>query len=156
MKKLELKHLACYLPYGLKIKNGITTYTMVCDAKQYDADGFLSLEFVEGIASKPILRPLSDLTKEIKVDGEKFYPFEKIINAPLDYEKAYRVLGKRRFEILFDNDGEAYLEKLSTDPKGWPYYYLTYLFKWHFDVFDLIDAGLAIDINTLEDEKAKS
>ena len=24
------------------------------------------------------------------------------------------------------------------------------LFEWHFDVFGLIDAGLAIDINTLE------
>jgi hypothetical protein len=25
------------------------------------------------------------------------------------------------------------------------------LFEWHFDVFGLIDAGLAIDINTLDD-----
>ena len=33
--------------------------------------------------------------------------------------------------------------------KNTPYWIMEKLFKWHFDVFNLLEKGLAIDINTL-------
>ncbi len=82
--------------------------------------------------AKLILRPLSDLTKEIEVGGERFVPAGKMIthgfHNPFWYE-----LEKFDYRHLYAMD----LEKL---------------FEWHFDVFGLIEAGLAIDINTLKQE----
>lgn len=71
--------------------------------------------------SKLILRPLSDLTKEIEVNGEKFVPRSKFFGNPLDY-----IITKNSYEVVQQ------------------------LISWHFDIFGLIDAGLAIDINTLK------
>ena len=80
---------------------------------------------------KPILRPLSDLTKEIEVDGEKFVPAIELnwSNITTDIlSKSINLTNK--FNNLFAFDYKKLLE-------------------WHFDVFGLIEKGLAIDINTL-------
>jgi hypothetical protein len=71
--KLELKHLAAYLPYKVKfLWKGIYSVN------------FLSVRVIKRLEDKgddfhykdikPILRPLSDLTKEIEHNGEKFVP----------------------------------------------------------------------------------
>ena len=83
----------------------------------------------------PILRPLSDLTKKIEIDGETFRPFHKLDH---DFELQNNtylclILHGARIINLFDH----------------PYEIMQKLFEWHFDVFGLIDKGLAIDINTL-------
>jgi len=82
--KLELKHLAGYLPYGLKVifesKGGrileVTGLRMAGVSEQTSKliyfnsiSETLNIEYF-----KPILRPLSDLTKKIEVNGEKFVP----------------------------------------------------------------------------------
>ena len=66
--KLELKHLAGYLPYGLKYKD---------IPKGFDGIRELDIKTFDWCLEngKPILRPLSDLTKEIEVNGEKFVPY---------------------------------------------------------------------------------
>lgn len=71
--KLELKHLAPYLPYGLKL--------VYLDGSIRDLI-YLDLQSLSriGIYCKPILRPLSDLTKEIEVNGEKFVPIIELQN----------------------------------------------------------------------------
>lgn len=101
--KLTIEHLSAYLPWGLElliekdivieptmffdeldtIESGIvnlaginhgTSYLDNCVLyKREEADGYVQLENV-----KPILRPLSDLTKEIEVNGENFVPIEFI------------------------------------------------------------------------------
>lgn len=92
---------------------------------------YLKLVFLNEI--KPILRPLSDLTKEIEVNGEKFVPLD--------------ILDKRNniglIEILEDSDLINTL----------PYFCIEFLNKWHFDVHNLIHRGLAIDINTLNNDR---
>ncbi len=153
--KLELKHLAPYLPYGLKAqapKNGkiILLKGMYGNTLDFldEEDGHYtySLDY-----AKIILRPLSDLTKEIEHNGEKFVPVESI-----DYGPCV-VLGRFELETeggtinLFDDDGKQ-IAQLGKDfiPFN-DYNIITHLLEWHFDVFGLIEAGLAIDINTLKE-----
>jgi len=119
MKDIKLKHIVGYLPYGLKMlsKNDFVT-PLIRDLR---VDGFQFM--IE--TRKPILRPLSDLTKEIEIDGKKFTP----INF-LHWNNECR-------EIFF-----IYPETTS-------YSDVQQLYEWHFDVHGLIKADLAIDINTL-------
>jgi hypothetical protein len=136
--KLELKHLAPYLPYELKILNGkeydivngIDNKTVISLFRGH-LKNFTTIENV-----KPILRPLSDLTKEIEFDNEKFTPSKD----------KYWGMNSFQYHInKFENweSPSAYLNSCA------PYGLLLVLIKWNFDVFGLIDAGLAIDINTL-------
>lgn len=133
--KLELKHLAPYLPYRLKIqhikeksraarKEKLSPFTKTLEP--LDLTPFFYGE--DDFKYKPILRPLSDLTKEeynfIWENETDFDIVESWVNSSFDLES-----------------------KL-----GWKFSYHLWseLFKNHFDVFGLIDKGLAIDINTLE------
>lgn len=132
-----------------------------------------SCGFAESLSNITIvLRPLSDITKEIEHNGEKFVPIIEIakLYASTDnieaikgavtnfhYFKCY--YGKSDYQILIVND----------NLRGWFSYYFNddepncginivnewevrdKLFEWHFDVFGLIKVGLAIDINTLSE-----
>ena len=70
--KLELKHLAGYLPYGVKIKTNNVVREMVCDRQINDEEAFKIkvpiFNVITGIGHKLILRPLSDLTKDENFD----------------------------------------------------------------------------------------
>ena len=123
MKKLELKHLVPYLqhhligisPSGNKFYLATSSNMLGKGIENRNIDTFLNDEF------KPILRPLSDLTKEIEVNGEKFVPIDRLEDF-IDFE-----LGYERVD----------------------YWKIQKMFEWHFDVFGLIKKGLAIDFNTL-------
>ena len=67
---LELKHLASYLEHGLKVKNHVNNITELTVG---NLGHYLELQV------KPILRPLSDLTKGIEHNGEKFVPLISIV-----------------------------------------------------------------------------
>jgi len=132
--KLELKHLAPYLPYGLKFTgdSGIETELCMIDFNKNQVKAIIQGSDAESISlesNKPILHPLSDLAKEIKYNGEKLVPCNKII-----------------FNPYYDNT-----DVRETILKGYESYKnITQLLKWHFDVFGLIQEGLAVDINTLK------
>ncbi len=131
--KIELKHLATYLPYSLKVQHesGLTML-MTCERKKGD---FLSIESVIQRYGKPILRPLSDLEKEVTHNGEKFVPIDW-------FEENY-----------FTLDLHEQCQRLVSDNRwvnGCDYMLIDQLIEWHFDVFGLIENGLAIDINTLK------
>ena len=83
---------------------------------------------------KPILHPLSDLTKEIEHKGEKFIPIKKIA-------------------IYNPNNMEYLIECVVTGLVE--YIVLRQLIEWHFDITDLISKGEAIDVNTLEENPYK-
>ncbi len=123
--KLELKHLAPYLPYGLQIQMHSGTWTLERHLMQ-----MLATE--SGHTNKLILHPISDLTKEIEHKGEKFNPFDELCKFS-DYT-----------EWLMSIEDDLY--EMST-PQRWAYELVEKLFEWHFDVFGLIDEGLAIDTN---------
>lgn len=137
-KKEEMKdmieYLAPYLPYGVKFQfwhsendNGIFTLG-IDNIAQWDDRCSL------------ILRPLSDLTKEIEHNGERFVP-ERVLGETTTIEYTDE-------DILLEAgfDGRMHeLDKIT---------YLSYcqvqkLFEWHFDVFGLIEQGKAISIHDL-------
>lgn len=123
--KLKLEYLAPYLPYGLKIENSIGKITELglADASYHLDKGF-----------KPILRPLSDCYEyeHLEVDLKEFVQFGKWSDSNDDF-----------LEHLYDSHYDFNVMNKA------PYEIMIFFIKHHFDVFGLIDKGLAIDINTL-------
>jgi hypothetical protein len=121
--KLELKHLSSYLPYGVNV--------FINDCKADGVKPIHKLHMYIGIGSinhvlnskryQLILRPISDLTK-------------KEINT-------FSVSTRMALRGVYNE--EKLFSRIS-------YYELHWLVEKHFDIYGLIEAGLAIDINTLK------
>lgn len=139
--KLELKHLAAYLPYGIRMymNKADNTYTLHGLKKNNGIMKLISYTNSDVFSDecKPILRPLSDMTKEIEINGEKFVPNELISKAMFTKSQ------NTDFVRLKNQIANNKIHQL-------PYDVSQILLSWHFDIFGLIDAGLAIDINTLK------
>lgn len=150
---LELKHLAPYLPYRLMIlkDDKIAQLTGLSNPYKTLAGYFLSGElktpnkgFRESYSFyvdeknldrfKPILRPISDLENVIPHNDKKICLIEWIEDfyCTLDlHEQAKRLINDLRWLNQCD------------------YMLVCHLIEYHFDVFGLIEQGLAIDINTI-------
>ena len=137
--KLELKHLAPYLPYKLK-------------AVDYFEDMKLEREivpsnimaFVEGdTKAKPILRPLSEITKDSD--------FIRLINEELYFDDWEFVVDSWTTLIQLSNNSLLLVIQNEVAPECCLLFY-DYMIEKHFDVFGLIENGLAIDINTLKND----
>ena len=132
--ELEAKHLVPYLPYELKFGSGNQKYyEFVLSGIDFYTRTDIQIRTrgnrvykISDIRYKPLLRPLSDLTKEIEVNGEKFVPAGKMITHGFHNSFWYDV-EKFNYRYLYAMD----LEKL---------------FEWHFDVFGLIYQGLALPL----------
>lgn len=137
--KLTIQELAAYLPYDLRVKHTVNyngfakdafvsleTLSEECAAfSDFSCDWFFDSDENE-CDIKPILYPLSSLTKEIEHKGEKFVPIEKM-----------KELG------------------LGSLPRSLDYRWLYYhqaqkLLEWKFDIFGLLDRGLAVDKTTIQ------
>lgn len=128
--KLQLKHLAGYLPYGLELWHNQWKEILIMDCAGSNCDT-LSIEDVNEYA-KPILRPLSDLTKEIEVNGEKFIPKDVLDETHIS-NWSYGKITEVDAEML----------------QNAPFWFTQKFLEWHFDIYGLIEKGLAIDINTM-------
>ncbi len=154
--KLEVKDLVGYLPYNLKCKTdiGILELSSIqinnrfkywfCEnnfnneiLSKYNCTGrgFYSTQI------KPILFPVTDLTKEITFNNKNFVPLDILwelcdVTAEVDF-----------IEALSD-DHRSIKEKLMFAPLT----IVQKLLEWKFDIYGLIDAGLAIDINKLDNK----
>jgi hypothetical protein len=184
--ELNIEHLAPYLPYRLHMINPdydgtweITEYKLSHHRGEEDVIWiggkqkgcpYLKNNRIEKI--KLILRPLSDLIKEINVSGEKFVPMLKIgemlglklervdIDGIIEYGWGHKNLedtdlysfGWYKKKMCF---GVWYDEISENDPiyEVGGFNEIKKLFSWHFDVFGLIEAGLAVDINTIKNSK---
>ena len=143
--KLELKHLAPYLPYGLKFYvehldgTQLPSWTITIDS---------NIRQVIEFQNRPILRPLSNLTKEVEIDNVKFVPyywFEKLnYSCSLGFGTIKFEHKRQHIFYLNPSDYESINEL--------PYEIVVKLIEWNFDIFGLIEKGLAIDINSLENE----
>lgn len=169
MNKLKLKHLAPYFPYDLKVQR--------CNCFEVVRPSMFPRNWNDEHINfpKPYLRPLSDLSKEICHNGLGFIPleyFSKDFTTDIDFIEDNKAIWQSmsgngfstysyEIEVLnFDNyDEPLFIEHLLIDGKGdgkvMNYVNFNKLISWHFDVFGLIEKGLAIDINTLklEDER---
>lgn len=124
--KLELKHIAPYLPYGVQIE--VTDFCIELGSYERKEETYITtldacILHYFNTDMRLILRPLSDLTKEIEHNGEKFVP-SKLLN--FDFSD----LSQFDYEYI-------------------PYNLATFLLEYHFDIFGLIEQNLAININTL-------
>lgn len=154
IKDLELKHLSPYLPYGLKAKN---CFNEIVEIKglQYGNEScsnelwtfIKNRDYLQGYLyeCKPILRPLSDLTKEIEHNGENFVPIDILrgrFGRLIDGIYVSPDYASLRFQ---HHNMRCFIDLRDTTE------ILNKLFEWHFDVFGLIEKGLAIDINVLKE-----
>lgn len=147
--KLQLKHLAPYLPYGLKlaksdnkpfnieVMTGLNSGVVMIN---HDTLGWNDFEDI-----KPILRNLSDLTKEIYHNGKTFKPsfiLTKVFKVADEYliQLAFLSISNNKKEL---NDFIAFC----------PNIILQYLHEWHFDTEGLIEEELAVDLNTLKEKE---
>ena len=134
--KLELKYLAAYLPYELKVlfehRPSFKSHPNYFKTEKLSASNIsiIGKKTYSLVSAKPILRPLSDLTKEITHNGESFVPAGKMITHGFHNSFWYET-DKFDYRYLYSYDLDKLLE-------------------WHFDVFGLIGKGLAVDINTLQ------
>ena len=149
--KLELKHLAPYLPYGLSFSVNLK------DVRDNFPDELRTLKLAETSidlalkTGKPILRHLSSMTKE------EAYELGVLLMGEADMEDKEVGIGKMVLmgsiypTIMYqDKEDEDYSIMIQFSPIGIsgmdliPYEAYEWLFKHNFDVFNLIDKGLAI------------
>jgi len=145
-RQLTIKELAAYLPYGVKAQDCDTKEVreVTLNHRTYNLEtvGYNHL-LGEGLLPKLhllCLRPLSDLTKEIEQNGKRFRPIEYLNeNKSVTIHPAVDTRGAR----VFFNDKTSNI-------RFWEYCVIEKLHEWHFDTFNLIPDGLAVDINTLD------
>lgn len=139
--KLKLKHLSPYLPYRLKCEVNKLSQTEIREAtgcklnhlsyiNKFVYKVYFGVYGYEFKYIKPILRPLSDLTKD---------DFEYLNQKLLKKDKFG--IGDKGQLVAFGCVGLK-LKSINN--------YFQYLFKNHYDVFGLIEKDLAIDINLLK------
>ena len=167
--KLEIKHLAPYLTYGLKFNqedySGYVLYSLSEDGLvllEPISESFIEFDFDEINTSevKPILRPLSDLANEIEINGNTFCPLGNLLvqkypkwfvenNGSAKYTHITIDFSGRFATAFLTYQATHEIQIDSTYIQNTSYLVFKKLLEWHFDVFGLIESGLAIDINTL-------
>lgn len=134
MDKLEIHHITPYLPYGLKSVTTANHYgvpQLIREVTPYNFMNFIE----ETTDAKLLLRPLSDLQEKITVNGVSFIPEEVLFNLKFDYEISVAMVA-----------GSVVNKRIEVNP----YWMVQKLFEWNFDVFGLIEKGLAKNINEIK------
>lgn len=140
--ELKIEHLAPYLPYGISlqfvIREEIVRTGVMSRLLNYSHETHPVRVAIDNYDSehiwmfKPILKPLSDLEKDVVVATNLEEVYDVSYNAVL-----HGVITFVSHEDPFD------LEHL---PLG----AFTLLVKNHYDVFGLIEKNLAVNFNTIE------
>lgn len=125
---INLNQITSYLPHEVSFINNKNNFILplngVYDKLQVHSfgNGYFYLTDI-----KLILRPIHDICKPIMHKEEKFVPFEKIAIYQDFHQLVYNILTGFVEVIVFNQ-----------------------LLEWKFDVYGLIDKGLAIDMNNPE------
>lgn len=177
MEKLQINHIAPYLPYGLKCQlNRLGVFNLdeeypiphndICEITnlvkvgndwevEISGSGDCSFGMIGLDEIEIFLRPMSSLYKEI--DGEVgIVELFKMLCTEDDPYESFHIrlmvdcLEIRDNEALFYFQDGAFRYTVKDELDGFIPNQLTlftYLFQHHYDVFGLIDKGLAIDLN---------
>lgn len=181
--KLEFKHLVPYLLYelkGIETKKGTIKELLSIDLVSGCRVGDMDEDYNVGISQfKPILHPLSDLTKEITHNGETFIPVVELAKIAdchyvfipeLGQIKTFIDTGCNVIQVHWKDEKENYFEmstgidesRFENDNDGITFtlgssyaihnLFTLYqkMFEWKIDVLGLIDKDLAVDINTIK------
>ncbi|MFE2860957.1 hypothetical protein [Sphingobacterium multivorum] len=146
MDKLTLEVLAPYLPYGVQIidNNKLETIIGIVNNKVFIEDchrnGYAQIEDV-----KPILRPLSDLSSYNERFEESW--ISRLNKECIEVSNAGGIWldSDLDFDLMYDRcEPPVYLRiEYTSKCRDW-------LVKNHFDVFGLIEKGLSVDINQID------
>jgi len=123
--ELIIEHLKGYLGTGLKVQINKKTYPSWIGVKELTLETLFTYRGQRNTI-KPLLYPLSKLTKEEKLKLQCLHN-DKEINSLAD--------------LSFFYGDSTNLEEIKA--------VFEYLYTNHFDIHGLIEQGLAIDINTL-------
>lgn len=143
MTELTVTHLAPYLPYNLQvlIKGKVVELWMLCATSAQTRPSVHGYTYCAFKDLKPILKPLSDLNKNVELNGEtKTYLEHLNFEASLEED----VFLFKRDYLLFVPEGGGQYNLL-----GIPQEALEFLSEHHFDIFRLIEKNMAIDYNKL-------
>lgn len=178
--KITIEHLSAYLPYGLEVKKRVGGEVLqMMSLSTVTHKGQICIETYSGTYGdmwfKPILRPLSDLTKEIEHNGERFVPFEEIAkiecpNISGAVEKIHSITAFNRglsfkstqMGVMYRYEGVTveithfkdaiFHKRVVNGNDSWVFSYfhnyptiIQKLLSWHFDIFGLIESGLAVE-----------
>lgn len=179
MEKLELKHLLEHYEDGfVQILSGGMNEKIVRLSEcriylnpvynkwcaQFGGESFN----IPSETIKLVLRPLSDLTKEIEINNVKFIPIMELAKISDPFFRVVKdVLSKGVVHGLryFDEESNLIVFNYSSDTSAFATFenqlkttFITQkqlemfqkLHEWRFDIHDLITNGLAIDNNTLK------
>ncbi len=163
--KLEPKHLFAYAPYGVKCQLHLHIVGWKDRKLSFDSGHDFYNKLEDGLV-RLFLRPISDLTKEMEFNGKKFIPmyhlFRKychilpdeysldvgkniiLMDVKQPFFEWYFVYHIKEMMFEFSRKDESNYKNLNQ------YNMFEELKSWHFDIFGLIDAGLAVDINTVK------
>ena len=141
MGKLTLKQLTPYLSYDIKIKShrGIVELGHENNLEEITVKGTVNTQ------GKPILKPLSNLldgSYDLKI--KSWFDFDVVV---VKYENISDFSIKVRYVLM----GETFSEMIVNRNSIYDVQYsiVINLIENHFDVFNLIEKGLAINIDTL-------
>lgn len=169
MEKLELKHIASYLPYGLHgfVVTNRANFEVEIVGWNYNTlktspsiHGYTHCPFEQ---FHPILHPLSDLVKPCLPKGE--IPIVELAKKHIEYDESigdsdlevkYALARQMRIDITWrhpSSDKPLYSDDLFIQTRRTHlnmFWVNEWLFEHHFDVYGLIDQNLAVDINKIE------
>ncbi|MGV0964921.1 hypothetical protein [Empedobacter falsenii] len=158
------QNISPYLPFGVKFISSMDNSDDTIELnKIWTLDGINKLfgdyclltkennDAYDIKSCKLLLRPLSDLTKEIDHNGERFVPLDELTegctvrfslpNYAEDWDS--------RTYYSFDKYIEEWINGDVHHLNFIPFGFIQKLYEWHFDLQRLIEKGLAVDINTL-------
>ncbi|MCT4143020.1 hypothetical protein HZP66_02120 [Elizabethkingia anophelis] len=140
MDKLELKDIAPYYAYDLLFMSKYKTIYKLGIHNEMRGKGIESRTIDQCLEMKPILRPMSDLTKEITHNGETFIPLHRILEAYC-------------FDLSKMDEEYILSFKESLIEVDMSYKTAQMLHEMHFDTEKLIERGLAINLNEVDNGK---
>lgn len=132
--KLELKHLAPYLPYELMARN--------TDAGSEKGQEWMGVKKVIGLTEDTVIQSLNNFPYMIKFHISKIRPillplsdlkeeqYSFIYEDETDYESIEMLVGMDCYSFMWSK---------------FSYEFWQTLFAYHFDIYGLINVGLAID-----------
>ena len=117
--------------------------------------------FIKEEGHKLVLRPLSDLTKEIEHKGEAFVPIVELAKIAFTNSRYSFKLSDGVDKFVWIDDGDwnnfqFYFDGVNFHYDGYgrfipnQLHLFQKLIEWHFDLAYLVSKGEAIDVNTLE------
>ena len=160
MEKLELKHLSAYLPYGLYFqKENVCTAGGECEYKNKERGTVLYVQKRKGKILSVDTNHLRIKTKAGSFDNLNpiVVKVEKWVTITSTFKPILRPLSDLTEEYLMDSNlgilDQIELERLKEKRLGFhnvAYPLAVHLFENHFDVFGLIEKGLAISIHDIK------